>query len=716
MHSITSRRRSVAAVAVSALASGVVLALPGAAAAQDTTDVTVLSFNDFHGRISASGPSTVAFADTIEKMRAEHPGAALTSAGDNVGASLFASSFKQDEPTIEVLNALGLQTSAVGNHEFDGGIDDLQGRIEKAADWSYLGANVTVNGTAMQAYEVLEVNGVKVGIIGAVTADTKTLVSPSGIQGVEFGDPVDAVNRVAGELTDGDAANGEADILVASYHEGAPSAEDPDKAQADSAVFAKIATKTSDKVAAIFTAHTHMTHDWKIAGRPVIQAGSYASHIGRVTFSYDPATKQATVADTEVREVPGSADGVDLSNPVVAQVKQITDDTLAEAEQVGAQPVGAVTGDITSAIQLDGKRDDRLSESALGNLVADYMLEAVADRGGAEIAFMNPGGLRADLLNDPAYAAGQQNITKAEANAVLPFANTLMTMEMTGAQLKQVLEQQWQPAGNSRPFLALGTNSGFTWTFDPSRPAGDRITGMYLDGTAIDETKTYRVATQSFLAGGGDNFFEFANATNKADTGLIDSDTWMAYLGKHSPLDPSNDKHAVIARDVPEEFVAGEKASFTLADINLTSRGAVKATSGTVTLDGKDVGTVTVSGDSTTDASFPTPLDGSATVEVTIPADATGKQLLKVEFDNGTVAYIPVDLGDEPGDGSGSLDLGSLSGEDAGEGLMGIGSLVLGAGLIAALAAAAQFALAGGMIPPFVLAQLPPQIKELLHI
>ncbi len=168
--------------------------------------LNLLNINDFHGRIDSN---TVKFAGTIEKLRAEggEGNTLFLSAGDNIGASLFASASAGDIPTLDVLNALDLKTSAVGNHEFDKGYSDLTGRVKDAADFSYLGANVYQKGTttpALPEYAVFTVDGVKVGVIGAVTEETPTLVSPGGVSTVDFGDPVEAVNRVAGELTDGD--------------------------------------------------------------------------------------------------------------------------------------------------------------------------------------------------------------------------------------------------------------------------------------------------------------------------------------------------------------------------------------------------------------------------------------------------------------------------------------------------------------------------------
>ncbi len=208
----------------------VLVGLQLGAAEPGTTQLDLLAINDFHGRIDAN---TVKFAGTIEQLRAANPdGTAFVSAGDNIGASLFASALQEDQPTIDVLNALDVAASAVGNHEFDQGMDDLTGRVTDEADWAYLGANVYDKGTtnpALPEYQVVEIDGLDVGFVGVVTEETPTLVTPSGIADVDFGDPVEALNRVTAQLQDGDPANGEADVVVGLVHEGA-SAGTPDGA------------------------------------------------------------------------------------------------------------------------------------------------------------------------------------------------------------------------------------------------------------------------------------------------------------------------------------------------------------------------------------------------------------------------------------------------------------------------------------------------------
>lgn len=697
--------RHVAVAMACALATGALVSTPAAAAqAADgaaTNKVTLLNITDYHGRISAASPSTVAFANTVETLRAEAgaDSSLLLSAGDNVGATVFASAFKEDQPTIDVLNALGLDASAVGNHEFDRGIEDFRGRIEAAADWDYLAANVTVDGVRLKEYSIHEVSGLSVGVIGVVTEETQTLVSPGGIRGVEFSDPVDAVNRVAAQLSDGEDANGEADIIVAEYHEGAPAAGSIEVARAQSEVFDDIVTRTAGAVDAIFTGHSHQLSAWEgerpavarggllgsvddagdalgalggslgslsslgdsLGGslgdtgtapaqtRPVLQAGSYGGHVGRVTLDVDPETREVTGFTQENVAVPSSAAGADLSNPVVADVKRIVDATLAEAGIAGSRPVGTVTSDITTAHR-NGARDDRLSESTLGNLVGQFLKDAVADRGGADIGFMNPGGLRSELRNDPAGQDG--NITLAEANEVLPFANTLVTLSLTGEQVRNVLEQQWQPAGSSRPFLALGASDNLTWTFDPSRPVGDRITSVTVDGAPLNPAASYRVATASFLAAGGDNFTEFAEGTDVRDSGLVDSEAWQTYLAERrgEGIAPDFGRRAVAAKNLPGTVQAGQQYSFTLTDLDLTSLDAPTTRTATVTLGGTALGTFTaVAGiDDVTfgPAAHATALDGRVDITVTVPAGTpAGEAALTVTTDTGTVITVPVTVG-----------------------------------------------------------------------
>ncbi|MGO4592821.1 ExeM/NucH family extracellular endonuclease [Leifsonia sp. 2TAF2] len=615
--------------------------------------LNLLNINDFHGRIDAN---TVKFAGTIEKLRAEGGDAnsLFLSSGDNIGASLFASATAGDIPTIDVLNALELKTSAVGNHEFDKGYADLTGRVKDAADFSYLGANVYEKGTktpALPQYATFTVDGLTVGVIGAVTQETPTLVSPGGVSSLDFGDPVEAVNRVAGELTDGDPANGEADVLIAEYHEGAgfgtPEGATLEQEVAAGGAFADIVTKTSAKVAAIFTGHTHKQYAWDgpvpgVAGktRPILQTGSYGENIGQVKLTVDPETD--TVTAYTARNVARTTDADDAlvaAYPRVAAVKTIVDKALADAAVIGNQKVGSVTKDITTAY-LNGARDDRMSESTLGNLVADSLLSSLSSQelGGAEIGVVNPGGLRAELL----YGT-DGSVTYAQANAVLPFVNNLWTTSLTGAQFKQALEQQWQRNADgtvpSRPFLNLGLSKNVSYTYDATRPEGDRITSITVNGQPIDPAKSYRIGSFSFLLQGGDNFRAFAAGSNTKDSGLIDRDAWISYIQKNSPLSPSFEKRGVGVSGVPTGTLQrGQQVTLQVSKLNLTSLGSPANTTLTLSWNG-----------SATLGSVPVDAAGNATVAFTVPANAAGASTLVLTApDSGTTVRVPLTVADAP--------------------------------------------------------------------
>jgi 5'-nucleotidase len=651
-----------------ALASGPLAALPASAAPEDVVAINLLNINDFHGRIDTN---TVQLAGTIERLRAE-AGEANTlflSAGDNIGASLFASSSQNDEPTLDVLNALDLAASAVGNHEFDQGFDDLTGRVTESANWPYLGANVYLAGTtdpALDEYAIFQVDDARVAVVGAVTELTPSLVSPDGIAGLEFGDPVEAVNRVVAELVAGDLA----DVIVAEYHEGVAPTEGGAAPTAPDSL--DIVTETSADVDAIFTGHTHAQYvrNAQIPGaaagetRPILQTGEYGANVGQIVLNYDTATDEVVdyVAQNVARptledDVLAEADAALVAQyPRVAEVKTLVDAALAEAAVLGNVPVGEVTADITRAYA--GDSEDRGAESSLGNLVANALLSSLADPavGGAEIGVVNPGGLRADLT----YASspggeGDGVLTYAEANAVLPFVNNLWTKTLTGAQFKTVLEQQWQTdaAGvppSSRPILRLGLSNNVSYTYDDTRAQGDRITSITVDGTPIDLERGYRIGSFNFLLQGGDNFREFTNGTELRDSGLVDRDAWVDYLAANSPIAPAFDRRSVSVTGLPAEPLApGATASVTVSPLDLASRGGTASTEVSAAFEGS--------------AAVPVVspvVAGSAAVAFTVPDDVLGAATLVITAnESGTVVRVPLTISESaptppaPGPGAG---------------------------------------------------------------
>ncbi|MGW9112655.1 ExeM/NucH family extracellular endonuclease [Microbacterium sp. NPDC055683] len=622
----------------------------------ETSTINLLNINDFHGRIDGN---TVAFAGTIEQLRAEYgdDSTLFLSAGDNIGASLFASSVADDQPTLDVLDALELAVSAVGNHEFDKGLSDLTGRVSDEADFPYLGANVYAVGTdepALQEYATFEVDGLTVGVIGVVTEETATLVSPGGIADVEFGDPVAAVNRVAAQLTDGDAANGEADIIVAEYHEGSVDGvvegATLEEEVAAGGAFASIVEDTSAEVDVIFTGHTHKEYAWDapVPGsttgetRPVIQTGNYGENIGQVVLEVDGATGDVVSYEAaNVDRTTTAADTLIATYPRVAEVDGIVDAALAVAAEIGEQPVGEVTADITTAfgggsyvdgVWTGGARDNRAAQSALGNLVADSLVSSLSsdDRGGAEIGVVNPGGLRNEL-----YAGTDGVITYAEANAVLPFVNNLWTTTLTGAEFEEVLEQQWQPDGSSRPYLQLGLSSNVTYTSDASQPRGERITGVWIDGEPIDPAAEYRIGSFSFLLQGGDNFTAFSEGDDTRDSGLVDRDAWIDYIEANSPLSPDFASTTAQVTGIPAGQVsAGDTVELQVSGFDLTSLGSPANTVLEPAIEGSaaEFADVAVT-------------DGAATVSVVVPEDAPEDATLVLTApDSGTEIRVALEV------------------------------------------------------------------------
>jgi 5'-nucleotidase len=629
------------ATATAVLLGAPLLAVTPAQAADDVT-LNLIGINDFHGRIDAN---TVKFAGTVEQVRQQAPdNSLLISAGDNVSASLFASAVQGDIPTIDVLNALHLDASAAGNHEFDKGAADLTGRLSDAADFPFLAANVfkADHSPLLKKYELFTIDGVDVAVVGAVTEETPSLVSPAGIEGLTFEDPTDSINETVDEL---EALADPPDVIVASIHEGAPDgAKTLDENAAASPVFKKIVEDTDPAVDAIFMGHTHQAYayDAPIPGepgktRPVLQTGNYGSNVGNIKLTFDKDSGTVTSYDKSNVARTTTADSTLVSEfPRVAAVKPIVDNALAYADTIGKEPIGKQTADITRAF--NAGVEDRGGESTLGNLVGDSLLAKVEDTpAGADIGVTNPGGLRTDLL----YAGtGGTNtdgvITYAEANSVLPFANTLATVTLTGASFTKVLEQQWQRNTDgsvpTRAYLQLGLSRNVHYTFDLSLPEGSRITSVTVNGTPLDPARSYKVAVPSFLATGGDNFRAFKEGTS-VDTGLLDYEAWIDYLRANAPVSPDFARRAVRVEGLKKDYAAGDTVSFSLPALDLTSTGSPKNTSVAVTL---------LNGGKETDlGDFPVTA-GAATPSVTLPAGVSGSARLRIDATpSGTSALLP---------------------------------------------------------------------------
>lgn len=542
------KRTTRAFAAVSALAVVSPLgALPAFGVADKGTEFQILNITDFHGRIGSGVGADLAAA--VSDNRQEN--STFLSAGDNIGASTYASSSQKDNPTLEYLDELGLDASAVGNHEFDRGYDDITSRDTK---FQHLGANVVKKGTdepAFPAYTTYDVNGVKVAVIGVVTKDTKALVSPDGISKIDFIDPVKAVNKAAKEL---EASDEKPDITILEAHAGPSSAGSIEEATGSNDEFASLVEKADASIDAMFFGHSHikMNLEAKIPGtdrtRPVVQAANYGEALADVRLTSE-GNGDWTLKSSELIEVEGSAN----ESNVPAGAKKIIDDAEAKAQKAGSVEAGEITEDITRAFKEDGS-EDRGAESTLGNLVADALKEGVtySNLEEADFGITNPGGLRTDLKMDDQFGEEAEGVvTDGELNGVLPFANDHGVVTMKGEDVIELFAQQWQPAEASRPFLHLGISKELSVIYDSNAddPA-KRVKSVKVNGEDIDPAKEYRVATLSFLANGGDNFGAFAKGTFE-QSGLTDFEIWQKYFEKNSPVSPDKkERQADFAKDI----------------------------------------------------------------------------------------------------------------------------------------------------------------------
>jgi predicted extracellular nuclease/2',3'-cyclic-nucleotide 2'-phosphodiesterase (5'-nucleotidase family) len=649
-------------------------------------DIQIIGANDFHGRLlgDASDGGAAQLAGAVKSLKSTYGdgSSVFVSAGDNVGASIFESFTAQDKPTIDALNAAGLEFSSIGNHEFDKGWHDLVNRITNPADphggagWKYLGANVVYDGdpdgagplhdgdpivapSAMKDFG----GGIKVGFVGAVTEDLPGLVSPSGLEGVKVNPIVASVNNAATQLkTDG------ADLVIVLLHEGAASTDCSTMLGANNA-YADILNNLDPSVDAVLSGHTHLEYScsfpveaWAsddthpIKDRPVMQAGSYGLALDQLVYEFDDSGTPVSVVQNNVG-VKGAVSTL-FNYPEDPAVKQIVDDAVAASAVPGAQVLGKITGPFKRARLADGVTENRGGESTLGNQVAEIQRWA-AD---TQIAFMNPGGLRADLLGTGSDYP--KDVTYRQAADVQPFANELTTMQMTGAQIRDVLEQQWQRdvEGNvpSRPFLRLGASKGFTYTYDETADpdhAGatlGHVTGMWLNGVPVEDATTYSVTMNSFLASGGDNFRAFLEGTDVKDTGLTDLQAQVDYMAANAkpanPLAVDYGQHAVqvtFAAGAPASYAPGDTVEFDVASLAMTAVGDVQDDAIDVVLDGEVLGTFPV--DNTMQAARPYDETGTASVSVELPADlADGSAELHLVGDHtGTdvIVAIPTDDG-----------------------------------------------------------------------
>ena len=518
-------------------------AAPADSPAAGATTIDLLGITDLHGHISrttqtdsATGqtsvedPGAVTLACEVSAARAANPNTLFVSAGDSVGGSAYVSSILQDRPTMEALNAMSLDVSALGNHELDQGLTDLETRILPASNFPILAANVS-GSTPLSAEGggkgtfIKEVGGVRVGFVGVVTDELPTLVSPSALSTLTLSPAVAAANARAAELKDGDPANGEADVVVVLSHEDA----------------ASTATSFSKNVDAVFSGHTHVPFAKTVTGAEgnqiaVVQADHYGWALGRIRLSYDPASRKTSVVSADNKDLRSSSCTTDAYG-VAGIVSQAEKDSAAE----GGKPLAKIGSDFLRGSDGSGPGANRGTESTASNLIAEsfrsWLATDIQPTGSTRyVGIMNPGGVRADLLYAASGSEGDGVLTSGEAYTVQPFGNEMAYTTLTGAELKALLSQQWQP-GSSRPVLTLGLSRNVDVlteaTTDPAyggeAGAAPAIREILVDGKPLADGDSVVVASNSFLLTGGDGYTVLKDKP-VTNTGVLDRDVTSTYL------------------------------------------------------------------------------------------------------------------------------------------------------------------------------------------
>jgi 5'-nucleotidase len=519
-----------------------------------TVNVQLLAFNDFHGNLEPLKSLTVvtqAKTDTtpevtvpagggaylaahIAALRATNPNTLVVSAGDAVGGSPLASSIFHDEPTIELMNAMGLAVNGVGNHEFDEGQAELLRMVNGGchptdgcdfqppgapaptyggAQYPILGANVIVESTGatlLPPIKLVEVGGVKIGFIGLTLDGTPSVVTASAVAGLRFESEIATVNKYVPELK----ALG-AHAIVVLVHEGGVQTGLIDECVNLSGDIVPIINGLDGAVDLVVSGHTHRAYNCSVGGKLVTSALSFGRVVTKIDLSIDPSGGVVSKAAKNI-----IVDRTIAPDPVA---QGIIDVTLATADPLARRVVGQIGADLPNEEPAD--RVNKTGETILGDVIADGQraFPTPQDPTGAQIAFMNPGGIRAPLLYSPGGNVADGNVTYGAIFTTQPFGNYLVTMTLTGAQIETLLEQQIFPLGELRGRV-LQVSSGFTYTWDSTRVV-NAATGkldidpatIKLNGVTINPTASYRVTVNSFLSTGGDGFVVLKDGTERQD-------------------------------------------------------------------------------------------------------------------------------------------------------------------------------------------------------
>ena len=518
-------------------------------------DVRILAINDFHGYLRPS-PAGIRIADPddktkkmmvaaggsetmatlVKQLRAQATNPKNTifvAAGDLIGASPFLSAMFHDEPTIESLSMMGLEIASVGNHEFDEGKDELlrmqnggchpvdkcQGPHPFAgARFHYLAASTVekdTGKTVFPAYEIREFEGIPIAFIGLTLKGTATIVSPPGIAGLEFKDEADTVNALVPELK----ARG-VEAIVVLIHEGGYPTGDYNECPGISGAIVDIVKKFDSAVDVVISGHTHQAYVCEIDRRLVTSGDKYGTLVTTIDLKLDRASRDivSAKADNVIVRI-----GATARDPEQTALLEAYDKLAAP---LGNRPAGSVSETLSHI-------PDHAGESALGDIIADAQLAATqaTAKGSAMIAMTNPGGIRINVTKKDEGA-----VSYADLFASQPFRNQLVTLTLTGAQIKNVLEQQWRDPKLPR---ILQVSNGFSYSWDDARPSGDHVLAdsLSLNGARIDPAASYRVTVNNYLSVGGDGFTVLKDGTAPL-VGVYDIDALYGYFRANGPIGP----------------------------------------------------------------------------------------------------------------------------------------------------------------------------------
>ena len=526
---------------------------PPAFAQAAPVDLRILAINDFHGnlrpppggiliadpgdktrKITVPAGGSEAMATLVRQLREGHPNTIFVAAGDLIGASPLLSAMFHDEPTIESMSMMGLALSAVGNHEFDEGKDELLRMqnggchpVDKCqgphpfpgAKFHYLAASTFDTGTGktiFPPYEIREFDGIPVAFIGLTLKGTPGIVSPEGVAGLEFRDEADTVNALVPELK----AHG-VEAIVVLIHEGGFPTGDYNECPGLSGPILDIVRKFDKAVDVVISGHTHRAYVCEIDGRLVTSGDKFGTLVTAIDLKLDRATRDVVSA---------RADNVIVRTATLAKDPEQTA-LLASYDKVAAAIGNRPAGSITQTLS---RVPNDAGESPLGDIIADAQLAATSAEadGAAVIAFTNPGGIRTDI---PRKEDGA--VSYADLFASQPFRNQLVTLTLTGMQIKSMLEQQWLDP--KRPRI-LQVSRGFSYAWDAAKPDGERVIAdrMALNGQRIDPAASYRVTVNNYLAVGGDGFTVLKEGTARR-IGAYDADALYAYFQAHRRLAPA---------------------------------------------------------------------------------------------------------------------------------------------------------------------------------